>query len=303
MNLTQLCFVKAVSETSSFSKAAERCGVSQPSLSNSIGQLEEELGGRIFSRTTRKVGLTPFGEYLLPLLDAVLNSVDELKKSADAFQNPSHKLIRLGLSPLIDIHLLARVMEPYRRDHADVDIIFKECYLNDLGAWLLADRIDVVFALKEPRNGSVRSCPFYEEALHYLPRHATVAGNGARDPIKLDEIATESFVVMPESCGLTPSLRRLFKQRGYTLNEYLGQALSCKVVEDWVMLGIGAAILPQSKITLLSQSARPLWLEDNKAAKLVYEMRWRKAALHSPHIKAFLTHFRQVTPVMLKGLV
>src|SRR5262249_5713939 len=268
MNLTQLSFVKAVSETGSFSKAAERCGVSQPSLSNSIGQLEEELGGRIFSRTTRKVGLTPFGAYLLPLLDAVLNGVDELKKSANAFQNPSHKLIRLGLSPLIDIHLLARALEPYRRDHADVDIVFKECYLNDLGPRLLADKIDAVFALKEPRQGSFGSYPFYEEPLYFLPRHATVAGNGDRSPIKLGDIGAESFIVMPESCGLTPSLRRLFKRQGYSLNEYLGQALSCKVVEDWVMLGIGASILPQSKITSLSQSARLLWLDDNKAAKL-----------------------------------
>lgn len=68
------------------------------------------------------------------------------------------------------------------------------------------------------------------------------------------------------------------------------------------VIGIGAAILPQSKITSLSQSARLLWLDDNQPAQLVYEMRWRKAALHALHIKAFLTHFRQVVPIMLKGL-
>jgi len=73
MNLSQLKYVKAVAETSSFSRASEKSFVTQPSLSNAIAQLEEELGDRLFFRTTHSVSLTPFGERMLPLVTAVLD--------------------------------------------------------------------------------------------------------------------------------------------------------------------------------------------------------------------------------------
>lgn len=64
MNLSQLRFAQAVAELQSFSRAAEHCHVTQPSLSNGIAQLENELGGKLFERTTRSVHLTPFGKHL-----------------------------------------------------------------------------------------------------------------------------------------------------------------------------------------------------------------------------------------------
>ncbi|MCZ6854286.1 MAG: LysR family transcriptional regulator, partial [Gammaproteobacteria bacterium] len=62
MNFAQLRFVKATSEFKSFTKAAQFCHVTQPTLSNGVSKLEEDLGEKIFARTTRIVGLTPFGE-------------------------------------------------------------------------------------------------------------------------------------------------------------------------------------------------------------------------------------------------
>ena len=70
MNLGPLRFAKAAAEERSFSKAAEKCNVTQPTLSNGIALLEEEVGGRLFARTTRRVDLTPFGAQLLPLIEA-----------------------------------------------------------------------------------------------------------------------------------------------------------------------------------------------------------------------------------------
>ena len=72
MNLSQLRYVKAVAETGSFTLAAERCYVTQPTLSNGIAQLEQEFEERLFARTTRAVTLTPFGERMLPFIDKVL---------------------------------------------------------------------------------------------------------------------------------------------------------------------------------------------------------------------------------------
>src|SRR5215831_19378387 len=73
MNLSQLEFAAAVGEKKSFTAAARACHVTQPTLSNGIAQLEEELGGRLFVRTTRSVALTPLGNHLVPYIKEVLN--------------------------------------------------------------------------------------------------------------------------------------------------------------------------------------------------------------------------------------
>lgn len=78
MNLSQLRYVKAVAETGSFTLAAERCYVTQPTLSNGIAQLEQELEERLFTRTTRAVSLTPFGQHILPFMDRLLDAQIDL---------------------------------------------------------------------------------------------------------------------------------------------------------------------------------------------------------------------------------
>lgn len=143
MNLNQLRFTVAVAETMSFSQAAEICCVTQPTLSNGIAQLEDELGARVFDRTTRRVQLTPFGTHILPLVNAVLEAQTELMKSAAAHLNPQLKLIRIGQSPLVDATLVAMVLDPFKRAHAGVDVFFKECFLNDLNERIEQETIDI----------------------------------------------------------------------------------------------------------------------------------------------------------------
>ena len=73
MNFSQLQFVKATAELKSFTRAAQFCHVTQPTLSNGVSKLEEELGEKIFVRTTRMVALTSFGEMLLPTIASILS--------------------------------------------------------------------------------------------------------------------------------------------------------------------------------------------------------------------------------------
>ena len=85
MNLRHIEFVVAVAAERSFSRAAERCHVTQPALSNGVSLLETELGGQLFVRTTRKVDLSPFGERMLPMIEGLYRSHQELKTGAPAF--------------------------------------------------------------------------------------------------------------------------------------------------------------------------------------------------------------------------
>ncbi|MEZ5841314.1 MAG: LysR family transcriptional regulator [Hyphomicrobiales bacterium] len=168
MNLRQLQFVIAIAETGSFSRAAEACHATQPTLSNAVSQLEEELGGRLFVRTTRHVEPTAFGGFILPYLRAVLDARDELRKAADTFHDPSHKLIRIGFSPLVDIRRIDAALQPFLKRRKDISVFYKECLLDDLGERLANDRLDIAIVPHGAADARFEHFSFYSDDL-WLP--------------------------------------------------------------------------------------------------------------------------------------
>lgn len=299
MNLSQLKYVKAVAETGSFSRASERCFVTQPSLSNAIAQLEEELGGRFFFRTTHNVSVTPFGERMLPLVSAVLDAQSELEKTAKNLVEPEQKLIRIGFCPSVNSLLLSSVLEPFKKANKDVEIVLKECFLEDLKERLVTDKIDVLFVTKGFEMKQIGRAEFYTEDLYYLPKDNA---DSLSQTVTIKDIADQSFTVAGEGCGLVSTLREMFGDSGYEFRQYAGQAMSYSVLEDWAKLGIGATILPKSKISNGNKAARALLMEDGKPATICFEIVWNKQSPQGSHIKEFLRYFKKTVPEFIKGL-
>ncbi len=118
MNFTQLGFVKATARFESFTKAAHFCNVTQPTLSNGISKLEVELGETIFERTTRTVGLTPFGESLLPTILSILNLEEMVYLSAKGFSNPDTVVLKIGMSPLVNTKFVTLLTNSYKAQNS-----------------------------------------------------------------------------------------------------------------------------------------------------------------------------------------
>src|ERR1700674_1961726 len=89
MELHQLRYFCAVAETGSFSRAAEQSHISQPSLSQQIMKLEDELGARLFDRLGRSVRLTDVGKTFLPRARSVLRELEAAKATSSSARNPS----------------------------------------------------------------------------------------------------------------------------------------------------------------------------------------------------------------------
>src|SRR5579871_1407795 len=136
MNLNQLRFVSALASSGSFTAAASACAVTQPTLSNAIAQLEEELGQKLFTRTTRKVSLTAFGAHVLPDIERVLAAQHALIRGAEAFLVPGKRLIRIGTSPLLNVRFLNLLIEPFRTKSPEVELVFREMNMADLSRML-----------------------------------------------------------------------------------------------------------------------------------------------------------------------
>ncbi|NOY62806.1 MAG: LysR family transcriptional regulator [Gammaproteobacteria bacterium] len=300
MNFNQLRFVRAIAETASFSKAAQLCYVTQPTLSNAIAHLETELGGKLFARTTRKVSMTPLGEHLVPLIDAVLDAKGDLKQAADNWLNPELKLIRIGFTPLVDARLLNTVVEPYLRE-GGVEVIFKACQVDDLQRRLESNKVDIAIIAHELSSPALESCWFYDEPLYYLPSETAAHLHGIQRVVTLEQICADTFI-LPKGCGLDDVLHQLFKEAEQPLLEYPGQPLNYSVVEEWASLGVGSAILPESKISASNTTARPLMVSADLPAKLVYSAYWNREVAERDYVRNFIGHFHRVAPRIAEGL-
>jgi len=299
MNLSQLKYVKAVAETSSFSRASEKSFVTQPSLSNAIAQLEEELGDRLFFRTTHSVSLTPFGERMLPLVTAVLDAQTALETTAKNLAEPDQKLARIGFCPLINLQLLAAVLEPFKTANKDVEVVLKECFIDDLRERLELNKIDILFVPKGFEMRHAGKTEFYTENLCYIPR-AGASPTEDEENVTLKEISDEVFTIAGEGCGLASTLREMFRGSGYEFRQYAGQALSYSVLEDWASLGIGATILPRSKIS--KRDMKWLLVNEREHASITFEAVWNKRSPQPAHIKELLRYFKKVAPEYIKGM-
>jgi DNA-binding transcriptional LysR family regulator len=126
MELRHLRYFAAVATEKSFRRAAERLHIAQPPLSTQIKQLEEELGLRLFERTSRSVRLSPAGENLLPLANGILDAADRLKTAAKQSAEGAIGLISIGYLPSSLGPLLAEAMRTFHAAHPNVQISLVE---------------------------------------------------------------------------------------------------------------------------------------------------------------------------------
>lgn len=302
MNLSQLRFADAVATTGSFTAAAAQCCVTQPTLSNGLAQLEDGLGARLFLRTTRKVSLTPFGTHVLPYLSEVLRAQATLVQQAQAFLSPSKRLVRIGTSPLVSAHLLRLMVEPFRVRHPDVDIVLREMNMSDLQRMLQDGLLDFVFGVGSEKKGPWVAAVLYHEPLLYIPSGATAPKTKSTRLVQFKDIADATYVMVPDACGLARATRALFRSHRRTLLEYSGEAMGYQVLQEWARLGIGAAIVPRSKLNNGRQAAFAIADKHGKEVTIRFDAQWLATALQAPHLREFADHLRNVVPALVTGL-
>ena len=117
MEVHQLRYVCAIAETGSFSRAAERCQVAQPSLSQQISKLEDELGTRLFDRLARSVRLTDAGRTFLPHARTILHETELARSEVDGRRRDARGTVIVGVIPTIAPYYLPQRITEF---HAEV---------------------------------------------------------------------------------------------------------------------------------------------------------------------------------------
>lgn len=132
MNLRALQYFVKLAELKHFSKAADACFVSQPTLSTQIMKLEEELGVQLVERIPRKVKLTPVGAEIAERARHVLRDIDQIRQAARRSRDPETGSLRLGIFPTLAPYLLPHVVPGIRERFPELKLQLAEEKSEDI---------------------------------------------------------------------------------------------------------------------------------------------------------------------------
>ncbi|GAA4664329.1 LysR family transcriptional regulator [Gordonia humi] len=276
-----LRYVQAVARTGSFSAAARSCGVSQPALSNGVARLEDHLGHRLFDRSTRGVRLTAFGARLLPRVDAALVALDDITAETRRWAAPTDADIRLGVSPLIGSDLIGRTHGAVSTvGDAAQHLVLHEANVADLLVALRAGDLDLLIV------PSVGPLPGYEHRIVGSEPVVVVESSPPDDgPVDLRDLTDQSLILLPDTCGLTTFTQDLFTSHGFPVNRYRGEASSYRVLEEWANLGLGSAMIPESKLASSTTRRRRVH-DDNGEVEIFYAAIWDPSTAKSAELRS-----------------
>ncbi|MCI0705288.1 MAG: LysR family transcriptional regulator [Planctomycetia bacterium] len=197
MELHQLRYFVAVAETGSFTRAAEREKVTQPTLSEQIMRLESKdngVGRRLFDRLGRKVVLTDAGQELLGHAQGILAAVKEAERAVR--DSAEGGRLRVGAIPTIAPFLLPSMVTRFRKDHPLVQLQLKEDLTERLLADLLAGELDVGLMAMPIRDDRLHAEKLFTEPLVVaLPAKHRLA---TKPEVKFSDIVDEPFILLDD---------------------------------------------------------------------------------------------------------
>ncbi|MGB8524875.1 MAG: LysR family transcriptional regulator [Candidatus Acidiferrales bacterium] len=243
MELHQLRYFCAIADTGSFSRAAQQTHVSQPSLSQQIGKLEDELGTRLFDRLGRSVRLTELGKSFLPRAQAVLRDLESARKDIVEKKTSITGVISVGVIPTIAPYFLPSILATFSRKWPLAQFTVVDEITTLLLEKLRAGAIDLaIVALPvQVRNQEFESFPLMTETLFaVLPKGHELAN---RREVSLGELHGEPFLLLRDGhCFRATTLKACNRAR---LNPRIvfesGQFSS---ILSMVCAGLGVSVVP-----------------------------------------------------------
>jgi LysR family hydrogen peroxide-inducible transcriptional activator len=163
MNLRDLKYLIAVADSRHFGHAAERCFVSQPTLSGQIKKLEEELGVTLFERSNRSVQITPIGQDILQHALRIMEQADALQQLARSHRDPLAGPLRLGAIPTLSPYLMPLVLRPLKTAHPQMRLVLSEEMTETLVQRLQHHEIDAALVATAEDDGELRAIPLFDE--------------------------------------------------------------------------------------------------------------------------------------------
>ena len=170
MTITQLYYVLAVAEYKNFTLAAEKCFVTQPTLSMQIQKIEEELGIQIFDRSKKPIQLTDIGLKIVSQAKNIVNEANRIKDIVDQQKGFVGGEFRLGIIPTVMPTLLPMFLTNFIKKHPKVNLIIEELNTDEIIHKLKNGHLDAAIAATPLEEISLKEIVlYYEPFVAYIP--------------------------------------------------------------------------------------------------------------------------------------
>ena len=244
MEMHQVRYFLAVAQELNFSRAAEKCNVSQPSLSRAIQQLEGELGGPLFHRERHLTHLTELGEMVRPHLETVYEAAVKAKRLSQDLSQQKRVPLKLGIMSTISPDEIVDLIAALKERHDGLELRLCDANAKDLRNRLLAGDLEVViYALPgEALEERTHVMPlFREQMVIAINRDHRLAGQRAF-PVR--ELDGERYIHRM-NCEFAGYADHILQEKGVTCAPtYWSER------DDWtlamVAAGLGFAFMPEN---------------------------------------------------------
>ena len=282
MEMHQIRYFLAVCETLNFTRAAETCHVSQPSLTRAVKGLEEELGGPLFRRERNNTHLTGLGEMMRPHLTQVLIETDAAKERAKSFAKLDDVELKLGMMCTIGPRRFVPFLQAFRERHPKVNLIVKDGSSGELQERLAQGELDVaVYGQPEEIDERFHARRLYDErfVIGVGPGHPFERQNAVR----CADLHEQAYVNRLQ-CEFFGAAGKIFREQGAKTRIVFRSDR-----DDWVqsmaLAGFGFTYIPEHAVTMSGLRVRPLIDPEISRTIQVVTVRGRP---HVPAVGAFV---------------
>jgi LysR family transcriptional regulator, hydrogen peroxide-inducible genes activator len=287
MELHQLRYFCAVAATGSFSRAAEHSHVAQPSLSQQILKLEDELGARLFDRLGRSVRLTDVGKAFLPRARAVLRELEAAKGDVVERKGSVAGSLTVGVIPTIAPYYLPPKLSSFTRQFPQARVTVVEEITPVLLDRLRASAVDVAILALPIRGHEFDNFALLTERLFAaLPRNHSLVG---RKTLALKDLRKEPFLLLRDGhCFRDTAVAACDRAR--LDPQIIFESGQFSSILSMVGTGMGVSIVPEMAIEKDSR-CRYVRIADDEATRTIGATVLRGRSLTRLH-HAFLAHLR-----------
>lgn len=244
MNLKQLHYFRVLAGYEHFTRASAKLGITQPSLSHAIGELEKELGAYLFEKHGRNIRLTKYGRFFLMYVERALDELDKGEKQLRDLTNPSSGVIELAFIYTLGPHFVPTMIQEFSLldRHKNVSFSFTQGNTKSILRDLKSGKFDLAFSLKVENEPEIEFTPLVnQEMVVIVPYDHPLA---VYNSIDLKDTIAYPYVFFNKTSDFRTIIDQLFTQVG------ISPTIACEVEEDNAIAGLvsvnyGIAIMPR----------------------------------------------------------
>jgi LysR family hydrogen peroxide-inducible transcriptional activator len=284
VNLRDLQYLVALAETRHFGRAAERCHVSQPTLSAQLKKLEEFLGVALIERQPRRIALTAAGAAVVERARRMLRDAEDIRALARASQEPLSGQLKIGLIPTLGPYLLPRIAPRLKRALPQLQLMLHEYQTAPLIARVIDGELDLaILALPADTRGLQTRSLFAEAFLVAMPEQHRLA---TRRRLKTSDLAGEKLLLLEDGHCLREQALEVCERAGTEEQDF--RATSLETLRQMVAAGLGITLLPRLAAEGPFGSARGLAIRPfaPPAPSRVIGAAWRRSTTRGEAIAA-----------------